>query len=90
MDFTPLLQDIPCACGRVHRCEVKTIVIGQGALDQLPALTASYRHILLVADGNTYAACGERAASILGSQLEDTLIYPGTGLLIPNEDVKSV
>ena len=52
-----------CSCGRPHHCPIRTVSIGEGALLSLPAVCEGYSHILLVADTNTYAACGEREPS---------------------------
>ena len=75
-----------CSCGTSHVCPIREVVIEEDALSKIPALTADFSHVLLVADENTYRACGEKVASALGSKLENTLIYQREGLLVPNEE----
>ena len=74
-----------CSCGRPHHCPIRTVSIGEGALLSLPAVCAGYSHILLVADTNTYAACGERAEALLGELVASKHIFAGTDLVIPDE-----
>ena len=78
-------RKIPCSCGRTHFCGIAAAVAESGAISRLPAYTAAYRHILLIADTNTYAACGEQAAALLGERLQKTLIYRREGMLVPDE-----
>ena len=87
MTISELLSGIPtCSCGRAHLCPTKTVVIEDGALSRLPAITEGYGHILLVADRNTYTACGEEVARILGARIAAEQIFEtGEALLVPNE-----
>lgn len=75
-----------CPCGKAHSCDIQTVVIAPGALRELPGICRDFRKIVLVADGNTYAACGAAARALLGQQVERELIYTAQGLLIPNEE----
>ena len=50
-----------CECGRKHSCPIETVYIGRNALNRLPELCAPYSSILLVADENTWAVCGQSA-----------------------------
>ena len=75
-----------CSCGRIHRCEIDRVVIRNGAVEELPAMTVQYRHILLVSDENTYRVCGARAESLLGERIGACLTYPAKPLLVPNEE----
>ena len=59
MDFEKLLRGVDCACGMKHTCAIKHVIIGKDANKQLGSLLGDYKKILLVADTNTYAACGE-------------------------------
>ena len=74
-----------CSCGRPHYCPIRTVRIGEGALLSLPAVCEGYRRILLVADTNTYAACGERAEALLGDLVVSKQIFSGEELVIPDE-----
>ena len=84
--MTVLPQKITdCACGMVHECPVKDIVIGDAATDSLAGITAEFGSILLVADNNTWRVCGQRVAGILGSRVTARHIYTEDGVVIPNE-----
>ena len=86
MKIKELLLGIPdCACGSAHACPIEHVIVGEGALSSLADITREYKHILLVADENTYAAAGERAILFLGRRLENALVFPGDRVLIPNE-----
>ena len=54
---------LDCPCGKPHICPIKAVEIGEGALLRLPRICADGSHILLVADRNTYAACGKNMQS---------------------------
>lgn len=86
MNFEELLKDRPCTCGMVHRCGIKRVIIGAGAVEQVGTLLEGYRRILLVADTNTYPTCGPRVEALMGDKLESVLVYRRDGLLIPNEE----
>ena len=86
MDFEMLLKGRDCECGMKHTCSIKHIIIGKNANAQLGGLLGDYKKILLVADTNTYAACGETVKAQIGDKLESVLIYERDGLLIPNEE----
>ena len=75
-----------CACGRPHTCDIAYITIRANAVEELPALCKSYRNILLVADTNTYATCGDRVVELLGSKLNGKVVFCTEGFLIPNEE----
>ena len=75
-----------CACGKAHTCDIERVVIRHGALNELPAMTAEYSHILLVCDENTRRVCGERVDGLLDGKIEARLTYSGDGFVIPNEE----
>ncbi|MDO4649790.1 MAG: sn-glycerol-1-phosphate dehydrogenase, partial [Eubacteriales bacterium] len=81
-----MLTDKPCGCGRTHTCPIKYIDIGKNALDSVHEFTSAYQHILLVADENTYATCGEKVRDMLTRKVASVLFYHREGLLIPDED----
>lgn len=68
-----------------HKCPIDHVIIGENACDELPRITEGYASILLVADKNTYRACGELVAAKLSDRLADTLVYMTEGILVPNE-----
>lgn len=86
MDLHALLKERPCTCGRVHKCDIRHILIEKGATMKIGALLPPYHRILLVADTNTYAVSGETVKAQIGGRLENTLIYQRDGLLVPNEE----
>lgn len=85
MDINQLLNhDIECECGKVHRCDIETLKIGYDVLNQLDQLI-NYKNILLVADKNTFALCGEKVQKILGDKIQTTYVFQNDGFLVPNE-----
>ncbi len=73
-----------CACGREHLCPIKYISIGEGAIDTLSDIVSEYSKILVVADGNTYAAAGDKVCTALSGKDYKKCIF-GTELLVPDE-----
>ncbi len=91
MEVSKLINhDLHCSCGRVHRCDIPQLRIGKGALEFLPEMTAEYKHILLVADKNTYALCGERVKRLLGETVESTCIFTDEGLVVPDKPTTDI
>lgn len=86
MNFEELLKDKPCSCGMTHKCSIRHVLIEKGANEKLGSLLGDYQKILLVADTNTYATCGEQIKAQIDGRLESVLIYERDGLLIPNEE----
>ena len=86
-DIAELLgEKTDCVCGKIHTCEIGKVLIRNGAINELPAMAADYRHILLVADENTRRVCGARVEALLADKLDGTVIFGGDGFLVPNED----
>ena len=77
-----------CSCGKPHRSPTKTVVIGANALAALPATCDAYRHILVVADRHTQAACGDRVVSLLGDRVAAVQVF-NDEILIPDETALS-
>ncbi|MBQ9804991.1 MAG: sn-glycerol-1-phosphate dehydrogenase [Clostridia bacterium] len=77
-------RDIECSCGRTHRCDIESLKIGAGALEELPTLIDRKR-ILLVADSNTYPLCGERVRALLGDRIESVCLFETEDVLVPDE-----
>ena len=77
-------RDIACACGRTHRCDIESLRIGSGVLEELPSLIP-HRHVLLVADANTYPLCGDRVRKLLGDRIERVCLFDSTEVLVPDE-----
>lgn len=86
MDFEKLLLGRDdCPCGLKHSCALKRIRLYSGVLNEVGALSEGWDHVLLVADRNTWALCGEKIAAQLGGKAY-RFIFPDEGLLVPNED----
>jgi len=78
-------RDLVCACGRTHRCDIKSVRVGQGVLAELPALTDA-KSILLVSDQNTDALCADRVRTLLGDRIATHQLFrTGKELLVPDE-----
>jgi glycerol-1-phosphate dehydrogenase [NAD(P)+] len=86
MELNQLLNhDITCSCGRTHRCDIDLVDIGRGAIERLPESVKNYENILLVADSNTYAVCGERVLGLLGEKVKNICLFVTDELLVPDE-----
>lgn len=86
MPIQNLIKGIPvCDCGKSHSCPIDAVEIGEGALKRLPALCEKYKNIVLVADDNTWNACGKQVADLLENKVQTTLILYAEGVVIPDE-----
>ncbi len=67
MDLYNAIKEQPCSCGKVHHTSVDRIVIGAGALKQVPQIVKEYGVVrpFVVCDGNTWKAAGERLMQLL-------------------------
>ena len=70
-------RDIVCTCGRTHRCDIACVEIGKDALACVPEKLGAYAHILLIADSNTYAVCGDRVRELLGEKITASYVLGG-------------
>lgn len=86
MKINDLLLGVDCACGKHHSCDVEKVYIENDAMKHLTLLCESYDNILLVADGNTYAAAGEKTEKYLDGKNITRVLFPGETVLIPNEE----
>ncbi len=84
MKISELLKGRACGCGKCHSCNIEKVVIEKGAINKIYDLAAAYERIILVADKNTYAVCGRKAAELLKEKLQDKLVF-SDDLLIPDE-----
>lgn len=87
MDIQQMTKGIhDCPCGRDHSCPIDFVEIGSGILPRITEHCAPYRHILLVADQNTWRVCGKDTAALLGDKIESTVVFEtGSKPLIPDE-----
>ncbi len=77
-----------CACGSVHECGVRQVIIENGALSAIPQMLGEHRNIVLVCDNNTWAACGRQVADLLaaGGFTVRMMRYPQNEILVPDDD----
>ena len=87
MDFKKLLDGMDnCECGMQHHCPMDYVIIEHDALKKLPGICREYQNILLVCDNNTFNVCGQETANILGTKIENSIVFnAGKNPLIPNE-----
>lgn len=78
-------KEIHCACGRTHLCPIEHVEVSCGALNQLPTIMGSFKHIFLVADTNTWAVCGAPVYDLLRTQANGCHVYERPGMLVPDE-----
>lgn len=83
--FELINRDIPCVCGKTHRCDIAYLAIGEGVLMQLPEMLDDKKHIVLVADRNTAPLCADRVKALLGDRIESLCLFEGEELLVPDE-----
>ncbi len=91
MDIKKLLGGIKnCSCGKDHICPIDVVDIAEGAIERLKEYCDKYgfSYILLVADRNTHAACGDRVVKALGLRLQQYIIMqtPPDKVVIPDEE----
>ena len=68
MDISELKQaTIHCDCGQTHSVNIENITVERGAIDKLPEILEKYKgkKTLMVADQNTYEACGKAVEAVL-------------------------
>lgn len=85
MDIKELLKGRKCSCGMEHTCDIKEVIIEKGAIGKLSGLLGDYNNIVLVADKNTYAVCGEAVSAQVGGKAENIVVFDCEGFLIPDE-----
>lgn len=85
MDIKDLLKPKICTCGMEHSCDIKEVVIEKGAISKIKQLVNNYNNIVIVADKNTYAVCGDAVVKQVGNKVETINVFECDGFLIPNE-----
>ena len=75
-----------CACGKDHSCPIDAVVIGTDIYKALQELCNGYQSIVLVADRNTFAVCGNAVAAALTDRVQELVVFDtGDKPLIPDE-----
>ena len=91
MDINTILSGVDCACGKKHECDISYVYVEKDAMKHLDKVCCGYEKILIVADGKTYGAAGEKTEKHLNEKSIRRVIFPSSPLLIPNEDaIKAV
>ncbi len=87
LDFQRSITD--CICGHEHHCNIEKVIIGENACEEIPALLSNYKNVLLVADQNTFTACGNIVLQLLkdkGFHVRNKIFQTGDTVLIPDEN----
>lgn len=85
MNITDLLKPVNCACGMTHTCDIKNVIIKADAINEIPLTTADYNRILIVADRNTYATCGDKVVELIKDKIEKVFVFDTEDILVPDE-----
>ncbi|NLK69038.1 MAG: sn-glycerol-1-phosphate dehydrogenase [Clostridiaceae bacterium] len=74
-----------CSCGKVHRADIKEIIIQEGALSIVPSLVKKHGGLkaFIIADKNTFMAAGETLCENLSDENIPFSLY-----VFDNEDLK--
>ncbi|MBQ9544030.1 MAG: sn-glycerol-1-phosphate dehydrogenase [Clostridia bacterium] len=86
MNLNELLKGFDCVCGRRHTCPISFVEISKGCAANLARVFEKEKNVLVVADGNTFAAAGEGVMDALCSKNVRKIVFSGKKLLVPNED----
>ncbi len=86
MTCNELLKGMDCSCGKHHSCDIGFVAVERGAIGHLAELCRDDRHILIVADENTYGAAGNQTIEALAGKTVTKVIFSGSTILIPDED----
>ena len=83
-----LKQPIHCDCGHIHTIDMKAVIVGSNAIEELPRIMeeANYKKAFLVADKNTYEVAGKKVEDTFDEAniAYSTYVYKEDGL-IPDE-----
>lgn len=78
-----------CGCGRVHAIHIHTIKIDNKILPHVLQCASPYKNkkIFLMADANTYSACGQNIAEALQKENDAVtcFVFPSPHPLVPDE-----
>ena len=85
MNVNEILSGVDCACGRHHTCSIERVYIEKGAVARLAELCSEYKSVILVCDGNTYAAGGRQVEAALADKKITKVEFDGKTVLIPDE-----
>lgn len=80
-----MLTKSGCACGVDHSCNIKYVYIEDGAVKKLKTILKDFSSVLVVADENTFGACGQYVLNSIGNKAVKKVVFSGKEVLIPNE-----
>ncbi len=86
MNIEELLKGWKCECGHEHTCDIDKVIIKEGAVSEIAALSRDYKNIVIAADNNTYPLCGDEVKALLPEKAVTTVIFEEEGVLVPNEE----
>lgn len=86
MDINQLLKGVDCSCGKKHTCDIDYVYIESNAIERLRSICKTFSEILIVADGNTFSAAGEKTLNALKNKTVKKVIFSGDKILVPNEE----
>ena len=71
-----------CSCGRTHKCELKFLKIGRGAVQEAPKMLEALgsKKPLIVCDQNTWEAAGKQVTLIFDAQGIPYVVYQVPGV----------
>ena len=82
------ITEYGCRCGKNHLCEVQNMIVGPGVVSELPCQIRRIggKKAFLLADANTYAACGEKVEELLINEgIRYSKYVFGEGTVEPDE-----
>ena len=85
MDIQNFAKEFKCSCTKTHTCDIDYVIISSGAVNEIGKISKEYKHILIVADRNTYPLCGDKVKELLGEKQVDTFVFDDEGILVPDE-----
>ena len=79
------MNSFNCNCGKVHKIDVREVVIERDALVRIPDIIKNYgsRRPFIIADKNTYLVAGQRVCSLLD---KNSIEY--TSFVFPQESLE--
>ncbi len=72
-----LNRDFICSCGRIHRCNIKEVLLERGAIRQVVTLIHKYHYQrpLLVCDETTYEVAAKQMEALLEENHIEYILY---------------
>ena len=85
------MLEMECSCvQKKHTAPVKTVEVGEHAVEKIGEILSEYKSIFLVADENTYHAAGKRAEALLKEKGYATMCVGKWGLGGPKTPTRTL